>query len=190
MDSGGGAQAPWLRNAIPKGMQASLDFGQFSILEGGKDFNWSGFSPSITKFRPCLPGAACLPIHNHREPAILVVTWALVPGSKTSILRGQEKFGFLREASSGSCTYAVLSGNGDSQLWYSFPSGHGAAQVSLEGVLWPEGGAADCAHRLIPTQALVALRRQPGTSLRGWRSWLSSSQSLPHWLFVLGKVLS
>lgn len=36
----------------------------------------------------------------------LWVTWALDPGSKTSILRGQKKFGFLREASSGSCTYA------------------------------------------------------------------------------------
>lgn len=72
VDSGRGTQAPWLRNAISEGMQASLEFGQFSLLEGGKDFNCSGFSPSITEFRQSLPGAACSLIYNHQEAAILV----------------------------------------------------------------------------------------------------------------------
>lgn len=72
MDAGRGTQTPWLRIAISEGMQASLDFGQFSVLEGGKDFNWSGFLPLVTKFRQSLPGAACSLIYNHQEPAVLV----------------------------------------------------------------------------------------------------------------------
>lgn len=98
--SGRGAQGPWLRKATSEGMQAILDFRQFSILGGRKDLVGLAFFLLLSKFRQSPAGVVCS-LTTTKNPQFMCMTGALILEVKFQFYVGRcsRTVAFLSEVS-------------------------------------------------------------------------------------------